>query len=552
MEFIFCSIEEALSNDDKKKEQFEKEAENRERDRLSTLKERDDLRAERRRVEARRSQLERKLEDTEGTLREAKAETKQSLREEAMRNLVGELKQTFPSSVYGMVTDLADPTSDRYKLAMSVTMGRDLDSVIVDTPETAMKCIQLVKERRIPPMTFLPADTIRVPEINPALRALGGTSKLAIDCLRIKDERSVRAFNAICGNALLCDSVDEARQLAYNGETRHKVIALDGTAFLRNGLITGGMTTAMEDRAKKWDQEKVVKLKEERSNVASELSLLPQLRDITQKLQAAEAKVTRLENEKTYASAEFKSLQEKIKESKQNIVSLQKGKDTKIPQAKALESKMMERKGKMRALRAKMDHIAENLFKEFVKKIGVSSIKEYEEMHLRQAEKLSERKAAIISQIARVQNQIEYESAADPKTEVEKASRDLKSLRQSLESLENEASDLDSSNSKAKAELEAFERENEDSRATLLAMDAKVKELRENVRKAIDEVASRKRTISSLMSKVEQLKISQADVLESAELENITLPTKDDKRTTKRSRSGDSPVEKKWGGQSPQ
>ena len=289
-------LEEALASDNAKVESANASLQNVESNRVEVLKQRDELRSERRKVEAKKSQLERKLEETEGTLREARADTKQSQREEAMRSLVSELKKAYPSSVYGIVTDLADPTYSKYKLAMSVVMGRDIDSVVVDTPETAMKCIQLVKERRLPPMTFLPADTIRLREVNPALRALGGSSKLAIDCLRIKDDRSTRAFKSICGDALLCDSVDEARQLAYEGATRQKVIAIDGTAFLKNGLITGGMTSAVEDRAKKWDQEKVGKLKEARAGVAKELLSLPHLRDITQKLQSTEARLTRLEN----------------------------------------------------------------------------------------------------------------------------------------------------------------------------------------------------------------------------------------------------------------
>lgn len=507
-----------------------------EADRIDVSKECDNLRSERRRVEARKSQLERKLEDTEGTLREAKAETKQSQREEAIRNLVEELKRAYPSSVYGMVTDLADPTYDKYKLAMSVAMGRDLDSIVVDTPEIAMKCIQIVKERRLPPLTFLPANTIRVKEVNPALRALGGSSKLAIDCLKIKDERSARAFNAICGNALLCDTVEEARQLAYHGEVRHKVIALDGTAFLKNGLITGGMTTAMEDRAKRWDQEKVVKLKEERSKVTNELMSLPQLRDITQQLHAAEAKATRLDNESNYASVEVKSLKEKIRETSTNIASLKNEKVSKAPQTTKLRMQMKERTKRINSVKTKMGQIADTLFQDFVRKIGVSSIKEYEEKHLKEIEKLTEKKAAMVSQIARVQNQIEYESAADPKAAVEKARADLKSLQENLRALEEEANQYEASNVSVKQELEELAKSSEEMKTVLATMETQVKELKEKARKAADDVATKKRTIASLQSKIDQLKMSQDDVLESAELENISLPTAEEVRVNKRSR----------------
>ena len=529
-------LEEALASDHEKVESAKVSLEKIEAERIEVSKQRDELRSERRKVEAKKSQLERKLEETEGTLREARADTKQSQREEAIRSLVSELKKAYPSSVYGIVTDLADPTYNKYKLAMSVVMGRDIDSVVVDTPETAMKCIQLVKERRLPPMTFLPADTIRLREVNPALRALGGTSKLAIDCLRIKDDRSTRAFKSICGDALLCDSVDEARQLAYEGATRQKVIAIDGTAFLKNGLITGGMTSAMEDRAKKWDQEKVGKLKEARAGVAKELLSLPQLRDITQKLQNAEARFTRLENEKNYATAELQSLQEKLKESKSNIKALCKEKSSKEPGAIALKKQLAKRRSKIDEVRGRMDTIADACFKNFVKKIGVKSIKEYEEKHLKEIEILTEKRASIVSQYSRVKSQLEYESAANPGESMLAADKDLKALEDSVSLLQEELGEFEISNKKRKEELIELGKECDKLKESLSILDGEMKTIKDQARKATDVLAAKNRMISSWESKIEQIKMSQVDSLEAAELENVILPIKEGGRKSSKRR----------------
>ena len=519
-------LEESLEKDAAKMDAAKATLEKLDVDRAAVLKQRDDLRSERRAVEAKKSQLERKLEETEGTLRDAKAESKQSQREEAMRGLVSELKREHPSSVYGIVTDLADPTSAKYKLAMSVVMGRDIDSVVVDTPATAMKCIEKVKQRRLPPMTFLPADTIRLREVNPALRTLGGTSKLAIDCLNIKDERATRAFKSICADALLCDSVDEARRLAYDGVVRQRVIALDGTAFLKNGLITGGMTSAMEDRAKKWDQEKVGKLKEARNGLAKELLGLPQLRDVTQKLQSAEARSARLDNEKNYASAELKSLKDKLKESNASIAALSKEKASKEPTSNKLRKQMSKRNAKIDEVKAKMDVIAGICFKDFVKKIGVSSIKEYEEKHLKAVECLTERRAAIISQYSRVENQLEYESSSNQDQSMSKISKELKSLGNARADLEKEAAGFEAANRKSKEELIQLGKECDKLKKSLSMLDGEMKELKEHARKATDALAARHREISTLEMKVDQIKMQQSDQLEAADLENVILPIK--------------------------
>lgn len=47
----------------------------------------------------------------------------------------------------------------------------------------------------------------------------------------------------------MTDSVEEARQLALGGAERHKVVSLDGTQFVKSGLITGGTSAAMDSRA---------------------------------------------------------------------------------------------------------------------------------------------------------------------------------------------------------------------------------------------------------------------------------------------------------------
>jgi len=63
--------------------------------------------------------------------------------------------------VFGRVTELARVSQPKYNLAMSVVMGRDLDSIIVDTKETAEDCIQWLRTNQVAPMTFYPLDIVR-------------------------------------------------------------------------------------------------------------------------------------------------------------------------------------------------------------------------------------------------------------------------------------------------------------------------------------------------------------------------------------------------------
>ena len=66
--------------------------------------------------------------------------------------------------MYGRVTELCKVSQRKYNLAVAVLMGKNIDSVVVDTERTAKDCIQYLKEQGVPPMTFIPIQTVKVRE----------------------------------------------------------------------------------------------------------------------------------------------------------------------------------------------------------------------------------------------------------------------------------------------------------------------------------------------------------------------------------------------------
>ena len=69
---------------------------------------------------------------------------------------------THFAGVYGRVTELCKVSQRKYNLAIAVLMGKNIDSVVVDTERTAKDCIQYLKEQGVPPMTFIPVQTVKV------------------------------------------------------------------------------------------------------------------------------------------------------------------------------------------------------------------------------------------------------------------------------------------------------------------------------------------------------------------------------------------------------
>ena len=62
-----------------------------------------------------------------------------------------------------------------------------------------------------------------------------------------------KALQFACGNALLCQTMEEARRLAFGGSERRKVVSLDGTLFQKSGVISGGASD-LKAKAKRWDE----------------------------------------------------------------------------------------------------------------------------------------------------------------------------------------------------------------------------------------------------------------------------------------------------------
>ncbi|KAG1680336.1 hypothetical protein FOA52_015426 [Chlamydomonas sp. UWO 241] len=178
------------------------------------------LQDENRRTSSEREFLESKLSEIEGQLGDARADRRETQRERRMAEAVDAMRRLFPG-VHGRLTELGQVTQRAYQLALAVAMGKDVDSVVVDSEKVALECIQYLKDQKMPPMTFIPLATCKVKPINERLRALGGTAKLAIDLIQ-HDPSFGRAFAFVFENTLVADTADEARRLAYGGGERHK------------------------------------------------------------------------------------------------------------------------------------------------------------------------------------------------------------------------------------------------------------------------------------------------------------------------------------------
>ncbi|XP_039572480.1 structural maintenance of chromosomes protein 1A-like, partial [Passer montanus] len=175
-------------------------------------------------------EINKELNQVMEQLGDARIDRQESSRQQRKAEIMDSIKRLYPGSVYGRLIDLCQPTQKKYQIAVTKVLGKNMDAIIVDSEKTGRDCIQYIKEQRGEPETFLPLDYLEVKPTDEKLRELRG-AKLVIDVIRYEPPHIKKALQFACGNALVCDNVEDARRIAFGGHQRHKTVALDGTLF---------------------------------------------------------------------------------------------------------------------------------------------------------------------------------------------------------------------------------------------------------------------------------------------------------------------------------
>lgn len=228
-----------------------------------------ELQTERNRI----NDLERKanddLQEVYTRLLQAKADKRESDRETKLRSTLQDLKRVF-NGVHGRVVDLCRPTQEKYNAAVQVVLGRNLDSIVVETESVAINCIEYMRDQRAGQATFIPLDTIQLKPVNDRLRSVTKGARLAIDVIQY-DPSVERAMQHACGSSIVCDTMDIARFVCYEKGHEVKAVTLDGTVLHKSGLITGGQGSG---QGRKFDQREVEGWERRRD------ALMKQLKDL--------------------------------------------------------------------------------------------------------------------------------------------------------------------------------------------------------------------------------------------------------------------------------
>ncbi|OXB61315.1 hypothetical protein ASZ78_002552 [Callipepla squamata] len=127
---------------------------------------------------------------------------------------------------------------------------------------------QQMRAEMVESLKRLYPDSVVKP-VNERLREIKG-AKMIVDVVQTPFPPLKKVIQFVSGNGLVCETVKEARQIAFDGPVRLKTVALDGTLFLKSGVISGG-SSDLRLKARCWDDKEINKIKERRDALITEL-----------------------------------------------------------------------------------------------------------------------------------------------------------------------------------------------------------------------------------------------------------------------------------------
>lgn len=162
---------------------------------------------------------------------------------------------------YGRLSDLCSPIHRKYQLAVTKVFGRYMNAIVVSSEKVARECISFIKNERAEPETFLPIDyldvssgyvsgvvtetrrrkrndrffVLQVSPLSERLRTVPG-AKMLVDVVQINAAVGAnqlrKAVQFVCSNTLVCESIKEAKSMAFDRRERNKVNNTETTAFV--------------------------------------------------------------------------------------------------------------------------------------------------------------------------------------------------------------------------------------------------------------------------------------------------------------------------------
>ncbi|XP_023127957.2 structural maintenance of chromosomes protein 2 [Amphiprion ocellaris] len=376
------------------------------------------------------------------------------------------------SKVKGLLANLITVQDVSYAAALEVVAGGRLYNIVVDTEVTGKKLLEkgeLQRRYTIIPLNKISAKTLNDKVVNTA-KSLVGQDNVHTALSLVGYESDLRkAMEYVFGSTLVCDTLDNAKKVAFDRQVMTKTVTLGGDIFDPQGTLSGGA----------------------RSQSASVLSSLQEVKEVQDNLNSKESQLQ--ETERQLAS--LKGTAEKYRQLKQQHEL--KVEEEQILQAKVQQSSFHQQQEELERLRKAIEESEETLrVTKDVQKRAEEKYKVLEnKMKNAEAEREKELKAA-------------QQKLNTAKAKADAFNKKFKQKQQESDAVALELEELRREQTGYEQQIQAVDEAMKAIQEQIDSMACTVSQNKEAVRKAQEELAKQKEVI---MAQDKELKVKSTE-----------------------------------------
>lgn len=139
--------------------------------------------------------------------------------------------------VYGRLGDLGS-ISPTYDVAVTTACAQ-LNDIVVASVESAQKCIEFLRQRKLGRARFICLNKMATPKSGSFTNPNNLVSRL-YDLIEPSDTKFAPAFYYALQDTLVAPDIKTAQQVAFGGSQRYRVVTVDGKLIDKSGTMSGG------------------------------------------------------------------------------------------------------------------------------------------------------------------------------------------------------------------------------------------------------------------------------------------------------------------------
>lgn len=336
-------------------------------------------------------EIKQKLRELEVKIKAADGNKQAVAQRHRLLTAVERLQRAHPG-VHDILGNVVEAVEPEFQIALEKGIGGfHMDTIIVDTPETAFACIDQAKKDRLGRLHFMALSNLKRRDLA-AARALisrqvseGYDVRLLIDCAKF-EARYRPAILQVLGDSAYVSSYDDGRKLRRNG-LKMKLVTNTGSVISTSNIVSTSAASALSGKN---SHRNLALMQRNEINLTEKLKLCQ-----SRELELTDAEV-RLNDQISRASLTISAAQDELEIAEEQLDSVNRSVDHHKRLMADLETKIEATKEKVDDAQADLDGRLEEIkelrrekFSDFIDEAG-GSIEKWDELFASSAQRLYE------------------------------------------------------------------------------------------------------------------------------------------------------------------